>query len=73
MRFDGVEHLIDSNGFDLLGLSCDFDENLGVDIVAVFGNELTQISKQLQDIDTLLQLLGRKVGINYIHMELFLC
>jgi hypothetical protein len=35
MRFDRVEHLIYSNGFDLLSLSCDFDEDLGVDVVAV--------------------------------------
>ena len=47
MSLDRVKHLVDSDCLDLLGLCRDLNENLGVDIIGVLTNKLSQVSQQL--------------------------
>ena len=54
MCLDGVEHLVHSNRFDLFCFRGDFNEHLGVDVVATLRDELAQVTKELKDIDSLL-------------------
>ena len=45
MSLNWIEHLIYSNSLYLLSLGSNLNENLGVDIVTVFANKLTQVSQ----------------------------
>ena len=44
---DGVEHLVDSDCFNLFCFGCCLNENLCVQIIIVFGNKFAQVSEQL--------------------------
>lgn len=73
MSLDRVEHLVDTNGLDLLRLGCDLNKDLSMDVIAVFAHKFTQVSQELQDIDPLLQLLSWQVTLDDVHLELLLC
>jgi hypothetical protein len=47
MSLNRVEHLVYSYRLYLLSLSCDLNEDLGVDVVTVFAHKLTQVSQEL--------------------------
>ena len=59
MSFDRVQHLIHANGWDLFGINCSFHEDLSMKIVVIFGYKLIELTKKLEDINTLFELLRR--------------
>ena len=61
MRADRVEHLIDSDRPDLLGLLGLLDENLLMQVVAIVSHEYVRLLEQQHDIDTLIELLAWQV------------
>jgi len=69
---DRIEHLLDPDGLDLLGLLGGLDERLSVDIVVVLAHVLRQLSQQAQDVDALLQALARQVRRNYVNLQFVL-
>jgi len=65
-----IKHLVGTNCFDLSGLLCRLNEDLSMDVVVILGNELSEFSQQLHNINTLLKLLGWKMRWNEVHLEL---
>lgn len=57
-----VDHLLDTNRFQLLSVGCLLVENLSVQIVMIVFDKPVSLSKQQHDIHALLNLLGREVG-----------
>jgi hypothetical protein len=51
---DGVEHLLDTDGLDLLGPRRPLNEHLLVKIVVVLLHEGLSLSQEHHDVDTLL-------------------
>lgn len=72
MSLDRMKHLVNSDSFYLLGLCCDFNKHLGVNVIAVLAHKLSQVPQQLKDIDALLKLLSRQMALYDVHLELFL-
>jgi hypothetical protein len=70
VSLDGIKHLVGTNCFDLSGLLCRLDEDLSMDVVVVLGHELSELSEQLHNINTLLKLLGWKMRRHEVHLEL---
>lgn len=58
---DTVEHLVDSNSLDLLGLRRAFDEDLSMEVVVIVLDVDFRLSKQHQNVYTLVKLLSRQV------------
>lgn len=46
MSADTVQHLIDSNGFNLLSLGGAFNEDLRVEVVVIVGHVVPSLSQQ---------------------------
>jgi hypothetical protein len=44
MGLNRVKHLIYANCLDLLSLGCSLNENLGVQVIIIFGDKLAEIS-----------------------------
>lgn len=59
MSFNWEEHLVNSDGRNLLGINSCFHEDLGVDIIIIFRYKLVELTEKLKDINTLLELLSR--------------
>ena len=59
MGSDGVEHLVDTDGLELLCLGGFLDENLLVEIVMVLSHILFCLTQQAHDVDPLFELLAR--------------
>lgn len=70
VSFNWEEHLVDSNGRDLLGFDSCFHEDLGVDVVIVFWYELVELTEKLEYINTLFKLLCRQMWSDNLHLEL---
>jgi hypothetical protein len=70
VSLDGVKHLVCTNCFDLPGLLGRLHKDLRVNVVVILGHELSELSQQLHNIDTLLKLLGWKMRRYEVHLEL---
>lgn len=70
VSLDGIKHLVGSNCFNLSGLLCRLYEDLSMDVVVILGYELSELSQQLHNINTLLKLLRWKMRWDEVHLEL---
>ena len=70
VSLDGIKHLIGSNRFYLPGLLGRLNEDLSMDVVVILRYELSELSEQLHNVDTLLKLLGWQMRRYEVHLEL---
>ena len=70
MSLDRIKHLVSTNSFYLSGLLCRLYEYLSMDIIVILGHELSELSQQLHNINTLLKLLRRKMRRYQVHLKL---
>lgn len=53
--------MVDGNSLNLLGVSGDFDEYIGMQIVVVIGHVFLKVTQHIQDVNTLFKSLRRQM------------
>ena len=61
MSADGIKHLIDADGLELLGLSRFFNEDLLMEIIMILTNVLLGFTQKTHDVYSLFELLARQM------------
>ena len=70
MSADGIKHLIDADGLELLGLSRFLNEYLLMEIIMILANVLLGFSQKTHDVYSLFELLAWQMASHDFDAEL---